>query len=128
MCLSTTTVQHDIPKACDDNNDNDHNHNDYDNFTTGRNDDENDETFRPSSQLSSLRRLPTTLCLWVPRQLDPKFGSQQAEDGTVPGVTQETQGHFLDLSSMAVNQTSIESDVVLMIGERHNRQQQVLKT
>ena len=62
------------------------------------------------------------------RQLDLKFGSQQAEDGTVPGVTQETQGHFLDLSSMAVNQTSIESDVVLMIGERHNRQQQILKT
>ena len=40
------------------------------------------------------------------RQLDPKFGSQQAEDGTVPGVTQETQGHFLDLSSMAVLSSS----------------------
>jgi len=41
VCLSTTTVRHDIPKACDDNNDNDHNHNDDDNFTNGRNDDKN---------------------------------------------------------------------------------------
>lgn len=37
MCLSTTTVQHDIPKACDDNNDNDHN----DDNTYGKNDDKN---------------------------------------------------------------------------------------
>ena len=43
VCLSIVTVQHDIPKACDDNNDNDHNHNDDDNFTNGKNDDNNNK-------------------------------------------------------------------------------------
>lgn len=47
VSLSTTTVQHDIPKACDDNNDNDHN----DDNTYGKNDDKNwwnVSTFQPA--------------------------------------------------------------------------------